>query len=175
MAITNQFYRPVPESLMIWGPNYDRERQRFEEATAVTFHFPKPKPPVQEKIVTAPIFGTLPTTKPTAKTAPTLSIRTAEELREALNKGFVEVTFTKETGEQVTLKATTDLSHVPKMFHPAPKAPTQSIQGIVSMPSPQFVGEAQKPKDPNHITFFSPDRNGWRSLRFERLIQAFVI
>ena len=124
--------------------------------------------------MTAPIFGTLPS-QIAAQPKHPASIKTAQELREALNKGFVEVTFTKDTGEQVTLKATTDLNHVPKIFHPAPKPPAQSIQNVIGMPTPQFVGEAQKPKDPNHITFFSPDRNGWRSLRFERLIQAFVI
>jgi len=120
--------------------------------------------------MTAPIFGTLPTT-----TKPVASIKTAKELRDALNSGFVEVTFTKDTGETVTLKATTDLSYVPKDQHPKPKPATQSIQNVVGMPTPQFVGEAQKPKDENHITFFSPDRNGWRSLRFERLIQALVV
>ncbi len=122
--------------------------------------------------MSTPTFGTLPPKNQPVKSSPQVLKKDPAELREALQRGWVEVTFTKTNGDVVTMSATTDLSKVPTALHPAPKAPAVTIQQVVGMPSPQFVGEAQKPQDPNHITFYSPDRNGWRSLRMERLVQA---
>ena len=70
------------------------------------------------------------------------------EIIDLLKSGTVQITFTKTTGEKRTCKATLDPARLPV----------------------QEKSQKTRAKNPDILTFFSVDDNGWRSCKIESII-----
>ncbi len=137
--------------------------RQWEEITDVKLDICPPQPKTQPKKVTmssTPIFGNLDIV---AETELTL-----DRLLDELKRTHVKIKFTNAHGEVKEMVCTQAVQLIPEE-HQLQTSP-MALHEIAM--SPRLEQIVQKPVDKNLIKVFSLDRQGWRSVRFERISEA---
>lgn len=135
-----------------------RRPDLWAQQTSVTFTITEP-PLKQEPMTQEVTFGPL--------TAPAVEPQPASvyEFQTWLASGEVQIVFVNAKGDTDTITGTLWDVAIPKEHRV--KTTGVSLQEVVTSPNP---GGIKKPAvDVNLVRFYSPDRGGWRAVRWERV------